>query len=365
MWEGVDASGHGVDDDWPLPTDPWALDRELRGLCKTLAASDVWLGGGLARFQRMKGWAQLGYASFVQYARERLGMSRSTAFAKMKLARHADRMPEIGDAILRGQIEEMQAALVASVATHRTVGAWLERARERTYKHLREEVDLVETMPVLHRGRCEGELDADGRCATCGLSVSSMGGAPLPPSDEEVKAWFALESQMLSGELIEKERQNGGVQMCEPSGKGRQEIVFRVPEDVFTEFRMMEVAYRRAGFGGEFLSWLCREFWREWRPKLGKSNKWEEVHRRDGYRCQNPVCMRCDVTLHHLLYRSMGGGDEFDNLLSLCPPCHLGGEHEGRLKVVGPADNPTWMLGRRGREPLLVVEGRRKLATAW
>jgi 5-methylcytosine-specific restriction endonuclease McrA len=92
-----------------------------------------------------------------------------------------------------------------------------------------------------------------------------------------------------------------------------------------------------------------------------KLHKWEEVYRRDGYRCQNPVCVRCDVTLHHLLYRAMGGGDELWNVLALCWPCHLEGEHEGRLKVIGPADEPTWMLGRRGRAPLIVVKGRRRI----
>jgi hypothetical protein len=356
--------GFGVEDDWPLPTDPWALDAALRALCKSLAAGDVWLGGGLARFHRAKGWAPLGYASFEQYVRERLGMGRSAARAKMKLARDSDRLPAIGDAIVRGEIEEAAATLVARVATHRTVGAWLERARERTYKHLREEVELVETMPVVHRGRCEGALGTDGLCEACGLSVSSMGGAPLPPSDDEVKTWQALESAMLSGELIEKELENGGVRMCEPSRKGRREIVFRVPEDSFTEFRMMEVAYQRAGFGGEFLSWLCRTFWAVWRPHLGSSDKWEAVYRRDGYRCQSPVCMRCDVTLHHLLYRALGGGDAFENLLSLCPACHLEGEHEGRLTVTGPADEPTWRLGRRGRAPLLVVKGRRRTSAS-
>jgi hypothetical protein len=262
---------------------------------------------------------------------------------------------------VRGEIEEASAVLVARVATHHTVGAWLARARERTYKHLREEVELVETMPVLHRGRCEGSLGADGRCGACGMSVSAVSGAPLPPSDDEVRGWQALESAMLSGELIEKDLENGGVQMCEPSRKGRREITFRVPEDSFTEFRMMEVAYQRAGFGGEFLSWLCRTFWAVWRPHLGTSDKWEEVYRRDGYRCQNPVCVRCDVTLHHLLYRAMGGGDELWNVLALCWPCHLEGEHEGRLKVIGPADEPTWMLGRRGRAPLIVVKGRRRI----
>jgi hypothetical protein len=92
-----------------------------------------------------------------------------------------------------------------------------------------------------------------------------------------------------------------------------------------------------------------------------KLHKWEEVYRRDGYRCQNPVCVRCDVTLHHLLYRAMGGGDALWNVLALCPPCHLEGEHEGRLKVIEPADEPTWMLGLRGRAPLIVVKGRRRI----
>jgi hypothetical protein len=85
---------------------------------------------------------------------------------------------------------------------------------------------------------------------------------------------------------------------------------------------------------------------------------WEAIHRRDRYRCTSPVCTRRDGTLHHLTYRGHGGGDEPDNVLTLCAFCHLEGEHGGRLKVRPPASRPRWELGRRGRAPVMVVEGR-------
>jgi 5-methylcytosine-specific restriction endonuclease McrA len=63
----------------------------------------------------------------------------------------------------------------------------------------------------------------------------------------------------------------------------------------------------------------------------------------------------------HLRYRSAGGGDEWENLLSACWFCHIEGEHEGRLTVWPAASRPTWELGRRGRAPVLVVRGRQRV----
>jgi len=232
------------------------------------------------------------------------------------------------------------------------VEAWLERASKRTYKHLREEVELVETQQRVEGPRAE---------------------AALPPSDEEVAAFFELESAMLSGEMVQEALTERGVRMCQqlPSlaGKraegdgprGRREVRFRVPEDVFVQFRMAEVAFGGSGLPGEFLSFICRTFWWVWGPTLGVSDKWEVIYRRDGYRCASPVCRRRDVTLHHLMYRSAGGGDEGENVLSVCAWCHLEGEHGGRLKVRPVASKPRWELGRRGRAPVMVVEGRERL----
>jgi len=86
----------------------------------------------------------------------------------------------------------------------------------------------------------------------------------------------------------------------------------------------------------------------------------ETIHRRDRYQCSCPVCERQDVTLHHVTYRSHGGGDEPENLVSLCSFCHLDGEHGGRLRVRGRADDATWTLGPT-RAPVMVVRGRERI----
>jgi 5-methylcytosine-specific restriction endonuclease McrA len=40
---------------------------------------------------------------------------------------------------------------------------------------------------------------------------------------------------------------------------------------------------------------------------------------------------------HHLQYRSKGGMDTTDNLLTLCASCHHG-VHSGRIRITGDAD---------------------------
>jgi hypothetical protein len=88
---------------------------------------------------------------------------------------------------------------------------------------------------------------------------------------------------------------------------------------------------------------------------------WGQVYLRDRCRCSSPVCSRRDITPHHLQFRSAGGGDEDDNLASLCTWCHLYGVHGGRIRATGTAGNIRWELGVR-EAPCVRVEGRRRLA---
>ncbi|MGB8329546.1 MAG: HNH endonuclease [Polyangiales bacterium] len=85
------------------------------------------------------------------------------------------------------------------------------------------------------------------------------------------------------------------------------------------------------------------------------------MYRRDRYRCTSPVCHQRNVTLHHVEYRARGGTDGPDNLTSPCAFCHLEGEHGGRLKILPPGSNPTWILGRR---PIMRVHGRERTLLA-
>ncbi len=70
------------------------------------------------------------------------------------------------------------------------------------------------------------------------------------------------------------------------------------------------------------------------------------------------MCNRRDVTLHHLTFRSRGGGEEGANLISVCSKCHLDLIHGGFIRAEGPADGIRWLLGR---VPKMEVHGRVKL----
>jgi hypothetical protein len=337
MWAADDVI-HDEDDhedERALPEHPRALDAMLRTMVHEMTTEDLSLGAMASEISASGGWAALGYASFDQWGRERLGIGRSTLRQKMKLAREAERLPELGDAIRRGFAGAEDTALLMRVADHKTVAAWLERRGRRTYKHLREEVEVAE------------------RRAT-------------PPNDAELAHAFAEERAVLSGELLKNMLSESRVPLCEhaerrPAPTTRQ-VRFRIPVDSFIEFRMMEVAFERAGLTGTFVRFLCRQFWSIWLPTLGTSDKWEHIYRRDRYRCTCPVCVRRDLTLHHIRYRSAGGGDEDENLASICFFNHLEGEHAGRLHFSGPANHMTWRLGRTSDPPTLVVVGRELVA---
>jgi len=97
---------------------------------------------------------------------------------------------------------------------------------------------------------------------------------------------------------------------------------------------------------GRLLRYLCEHFLEVWCPTLVSERAYEAIYLRDGYRCSNPVCRRRDVTPHHLVFRSKGGGDEPENLTALCCWCHLQGVHGGRI-VARPVEGRIhWRIGR-------------------
>lgn len=46
------------------------------------------------------------------------------------------------------------------------------------------------------------------------------------------------------------------------------------------------------------------------------------VYKRDGWRCRHCRSMSDGITPHHIVFRSQGGKDTLDNLLTLCFICH-------------------------------------------
>lgn len=80
------------------------------------------------------------------------------------------------------------------------------------------------------------------------------------------------------------------------------------------------------------------------------------VNARDGYKCR--VCgKRCDPHAtdmlskghhHHIVYRSAGGPDTPENIVTLCAVCH-DAEHAHRLKIEGTGTAlEVWRLSEAG-----------------
>jgi len=387
------------------------LDRLVREIHAALARHELDLSVRVLQFHQADGWRQLGYATETQYARERLGMSRSSFMARRSLALRLDALPAVSAALGAGQIGVEAALQLVRVATPDTQVAWVERARKRTIKHLREEVAAALTAIRWSNERdCpppdDGEMAAFQRLERAVLSGLSQNvaeaGEHAAPAPERRRAWRVMLSSLaswLAGEARsllwgspEVEQAPNATKPAQPetgtkfenhvlaaagiqtsaagttpsprpssrSGAGRVTLRLQMSRDTRAWWRDLEALARR--WLPPTMSWLrflCSSLWRAWRHELDSKVAYAHIYARDRYRCMSPVCDRRDVTPHHLKFRSAGGGDEDENVASLCTWCHLHGVHGGRIRATGTAALIHWEFGATP-PPCLIVHGRER-----
>jgi len=374
---------------------PEALDAHLRGLAQRLADRDLRLGELALDFVAQDGWLRLGYGSIYQYLRERLRISHASFKSHMTLARRAITLPEVAAALEASVIGFEAARLVSRVAERRTVSAWLERAARRTVKHLREEVEAVESIAratgerqrgpeppdedtmarymdfqrAMLDGRVARALANGGTCADAlaglspvddvqgQMSAEGDGGQMSVDEGEGQMSADATAGQMsaegdggqMSADLETRPQARSAPDEEVRPGAGRVTIRLRLPDDLLRYWRTVEAMFRRSYIGGDFVTFLIQAFWHTWLVE-DPSHKvaYEHIYQRDRYRCMSPVCSRTDVTPHHLTFRSRGGGEEAENLSSVCSTCHLDLVHGGRMVAEPPASRVRWTIGRLG-----------------
>jgi hypothetical protein len=371
-----------------LATTPEALDREIRRLCAELSERDLALGIVAGGARKAEVWRRLGFATEAQYARERVGVSLSSLKAKRILAGRAARVPDLATALSSGRIGYEAAYLLSRVVTPRTVEEWIHRAEQRTVKHLREEVGAAELLIRMGLGRDQSPLDEasleplfelERRIVSGELFECQVGGLGNDARVDGERRGVGQTSGAISKGECEVGEQRGWRQM--PGARrdaravqkfGRVKLRWEVTEKTQRFFRALErvfvrVSSRVCRSPASFLRFLCENFCGIWLPALrrqvltdsGELPEYFGVYRRDAFRCTSPVCTRRDVTPHHLTFRSHGGGDEDENVASLCVWCHLHGVHEGRIAAAPPASRIQWRIGRRGT---LRVEGRTRVS---
>jgi hypothetical protein len=344
--------------DEPLPTvariqwpdQPEAIDQQLRELSREFVSREVAYGRALETFFSADGWRRLGYATAAQYARERLGTSLSSIKAKRHLVKRLGKLRFLADALDRGELGYEAARLVAGVASRETVQAWVDRARERTLRHLREEIDAAEL-----------------------LARWSESSTVVPPSDAGVRRVEELERAVVTGQISATGSRFGfrclsslGRADDSPATTSPANITLRLRVHASTarDYRHWEAIYlRHRGTtlrNTTFLRFASLLFTDTWRPRASEVD-YSHIYERDLHRCQSPCCGRRDVTPHHLRFRSQGGDDSDENVTSLCTWCHLQGIHGGQISATPPASDIRWTFGRSKHT---VVEGRRRLLSS-
>ena len=318
------------------------IDAELRGVAAELASRDLAFGSALEAFFAADGWRRLGYSTAAHYARERLGLSLSSIKDRRQLARRIRKLPALGRAIQERVIGYEAARLVASVATPVTINEWLTRARERTVRHLREEIDAAE-LAARHTDKS----------------------VVLPPGDDLLRQVRDFERGVMTGHIFPGDGSplaagsDAPIPLARNDRRARVTLRLRVRRSTARTYRQLEAIFLRnrlPSYRATFLHFLCADFIETWRPKPNDV-AYRHIYDRDLFECQNPVCGRRDLTPHHLRFRSAGGDDSDDNVTSLCTWCHLEGIHGGRISAEPPADAIRWSLGRTRHT---VIEGRRR-----
>lgn len=384
------------------------LDRQLRALVDLENEMETRLGGLLADLHDLRAWPRLRFTGVGHYGEERLGLSRTTAEDRARLARDLRPYPLLRDAYASGRIGRETAALVARLLRAAPPdpareAAWVERASESTVKRMRDEARAT------GRYRLLGPR-VDARIAAAG---------PEPLSDSDWHASIRREPGLARRRL----REFGALTLCSPDVFHRSPEVFhrsadvfpsgpdvfqatplaadaflrlRLPDDLGRQFlAAVDSECRRLSASAETLPWdadpdaspdadpdadtlcsapsrllarmyyirarrlpvwvgllaLLEDFVETWDdPAATPRRASDAIYIRDGYRCMAPGCTsRRNLEDHHVVYRSRRGDDSGQNRVSICAFHHRRGEHGGLASCRGRAPiDLTWRLGRDG-----------------
>ncbi len=163
-----------------------------------------------------------------------------------------------------------------------------------------------------------------------------------------IEAWIAKAEKMKVTELKRAVEADEEAQMC-----ARNEWAVRLPSDVHQVFSAACRAVRAAAQewigASKCLVIMCQHFIDTYEEEVRRPNTpASRALARDRGLCTCPGCSKAADHVHHIKYRSRGGGSEDWNLTSLCAAHHLHGVHEGYVHVEGAApDRLHWELGER------------------
>jgi hypothetical protein len=325
-----------------IETNEWAIvDCALRDLAKRRCALDAEEARLLARAVRVEIWRRFGHASLHEYLETVLGHSPRQATERVRIATALEDLPEIADALARGELHFSAARELTRVATRDTERAWLDGARGKNLRQIEQAV----------AGRKRGDRPSDAadpelvatpirfdvRPATLALlrQAQQVLEAERGERLDDDSLIAALCNAVLGGEETGRAKHQIQTTICESCKQGWRDASAKLPLDA-ADIARAECDAQRIGSDRE-----PGRAAQDVPPRVVRF-----VHRRDGGRCRVPGCRSSRyLEIHHIVPRELGGGHEAENLVLLCDGHHRA-VHEGTLALSGSATKLEPHVGR-------------------
>jgi hypothetical protein len=290
----------------------------------------------LAAAKRLRLHEQFGYGSLLEYVTRTLGHQERVARDRLRVAEALEDLPLTAAALRDGTMSWSAIRELTRVAVLDTEAEWLEAAYGRTVRQIEEM-----TSGILPGGRPNAERREEAMRHTLRFEIN---GATLALF-REAQAQLIRESghglteddvlqlmarRVLAGRDTDKERGSSyqiAVTVCESCKRAKQEGGGRA---IVMSKEELTQAECDAHWVGDPSTEDTARATQDVAPATRR-----KVKRRDGGRCVVDGCTQSIwLDIHHLTWRTDGGGHDAENLIMLCSAHHTA-IHEGRLLVEG------------------------------
>jgi len=337
--------------------DAFEVDRRLQRALARERTHEARIGPLLRRVLEARLYRWQGYWDRDRYLAERLGLCPRKARALVRIERVLARAPALARAYRAGVLSWVQAQALAPLfeagVGRRHASAWLERARSVTVRRLQDDV----------RGALAlADLDAERFARTGGLP-----GGPGDTKEVEMEAKERKTGARSHGAADSGAGRQTRARAEPPPGGSREDatISFHAPAESARFFRaVLEDVRERLARGrgapvseGQAFEAMLDPAIATWSERDPQARRDHRIFERDGWRCAVPGCTsHRNLQVHHVVFRSHGGGDEPENRITLCAWHHQRGVHGGLVRITGRApDRLRFELGLRAGEPPLMV----------
>jgi hypothetical protein len=323
------------------------VHAELTRLARAKGAYDVDEARWLIEAQRLRVHEQVGFGTLLEYLERLFGYGPRTASERLRVAEALGRLPAFREALAAGVLAWSAVRELARVAVPATEAEWLAAAKGKTVRQVEEMVS----------GRKRGDRPTDRpepvtrHVLRLEISSDALAAFRDARSRIELEVGHSLDDDaailMLAQYALRGSDEPGrapyqvAITVCKDCGRGTRDGSGQVLDIESHRVKAARCDAQEVDLthGGADAAPATQTI----PPRIRRL-----VWRRDHGRCQVPGCRAAKfLEVHHLHWRSDGGGHDPSNLAVMCT-AHHDLVHRGLLVVEGSAPDLVFRHADRG-----------------